>query len=256
MGEVIDRAAQGARRLAFVAPPGASWTLPLYELAIMTAIELLARGVRDAELTVVTREDEPLWLFGPAAGRAMRELLAARGIALRTGERASAFRAGRLELDGSPPLAVDHAIALPALKGARVPGLPHDDAGFIPTDSYGRVAGVEDVYAAGDATNFPLKQGGIATQQADALAEVLAARAGADLEPQQFRPVLRGMLLTGGAPAYMRSEISGGRGESVAGSGALWWPPSKIAGHYLAPYLALRHGLRLERPAFARLSVG
>jgi hypothetical protein len=67
-------------------------------------------------------------------------------------------------------------------------------------------------------------------------------------DPQPFRPVLRGLLLTGGAPRYMRAEVSGGRGEDWEVSDhALWWPPGKIAGRYLAPYLALRHG-ELRRP--------
>jgi hypothetical protein len=36
--------------------------------------------------------------------------------------------------------------------------------------------------------------------------------------------------------------VSGGRGEDWRVSDhALWWPPSKIAGKRLAPYLALRH---------------
>ena len=102
--------------------------------------------------------------------------------------------------------------------------------------------GEQDVYAAGDATTSPIKQGGVATQQADAAAEAIAARAGADVDPQPFRPVLRGLLLTGSTPRYMRAEVSGGRGEDWRVSDhALWWPPSKIAGKRLAPYLALRH---------------
>ena len=102
--------------------------------------------------------------------------------------------------------------------------------------------GEQDVYAAGDATNSPIKQGGVATQQADAAAEAIAARAGAAVDPQPFRPVLRGLLLTGSTPRYMRAEVSGGRGEDWRVSDhALWWPPSKIAGKRLAPYLALRH---------------
>ena len=55
--------------------------------------------------------------------------------------------------------------------------------------------------------------------------------------------MLRGLLLTGGAPLYLRAELSGDeaptarrlRGE-VSGR-ALWWPPGKVAGRYLAPYL-------------------
>jgi hypothetical protein len=47
----------------------------------------------------------------------------------------------------------------------------------------------------------------------------------------------------------MRAEVSGGRGEDRRVSDhALWWPPSKIAGKRLAPYLALRHDeLETER---------
>jgi sulfide:quinone oxidoreductase len=59
---------------------------------------------------------------------------------------------------------------------------------------------------------FPIKQGGIATQQADAVAQAIAAKAGADLTPQPFRPVLRGLLLTGAVPQYLRHEPTSGRG--------------------------------------------
>ena len=133
-------------------------------------------------------------------------------------------------------------VSLPSLVGPQLAGLPADANGFIPVDLHGLVQGEQDVYAAGDATTSPIKQGGVATQQADAAAEAIAARAGADLEPQPFRPVLRGLLLTGATPRYMRAEVSGGRGEEWRVSDhALWWPPSKIAGKRLAPYLALRH---------------
>ena len=56
---------------------------------------------------------------------------------------------------------------------------------------------LEDVFAAGDIANFPIKQGGLAAQQADAAAEAIAAEAGAQVDPQPFKPVLRGILLTG-----------------------------------------------------------
>ena len=79
------------------------------------------------------------------------------------------------------------------LRGPFLPGLPHDLEGFIPTDLHGLVAGELDVYAAGDATAYPIKQGGVAAQQADAVAEAIAARLGAPVEPQSFRPVVRGL---------------------------------------------------------------
>jgi sulfide:quinone oxidoreductase len=100
------------------------------------------------------------------------------------------------------------------------------------------------VYAAGDITSFPVKQGGIAAQQADAVAESIAALAGAPVTPQPFRPVLRGLLLTGATPTYLRAEPAGGSGEtSTISPEPLWWPPAKIVGRYLAPFLAEHVGL-------------
>ena len=141
-------------------------------------------------------------------------------------------------------------MSLPSLAGPQLEGLPADPDGFIPVDLHGLVQGEEDVYAAGDATNSPIKQGGVASQQADAAAEAIAARAGAAVDPQPFRPVLRGLLLTGSTPRYMSAEVSGGRGEDWrVQDHALWWPPSKIAGKRLAPYLALRHDELETEPA-------
>jgi CBS domain-containing protein len=106
------------------------------------------------------------------------------------------------------------------------------------------VHGLADVFAAGDITSFPVKQGGIAAQQADAAAEMIAANAGADLTPHPFRPVLRGLLLTGRQPRYLRHQITGGAGDpSAASSEPLWWPPAKIVGHYLAPFLGAVAGV-------------
>ncbi len=234
--EVVEK----ADRIAFVQPSASGWALPIYELAIMAAVQR-----RAAEITVVTAEAAPLWAFGEDAGIAVRELLAERGIALRTGVHARALRAGRLELEGGDSFAVDAVVALPRLVGPAISGLPHDSDGFIPVDSHGAVRGLTDVFAAGDATTYPLKQGGLATQQADAVAEAIAERLGAPVVAQPFRPVLRGLLLTGGAPLYLRAQLgSGGAGTTrrlpvtSVSRRALWWPPSKVAGRYLAPLLA------------------
>jgi sulfide:quinone oxidoreductase len=196
----------------------------------------------------LTPEEEPLELFGPAASKAARELLADRGVALHTHRYPTDVRERELLVTPAGCVAAERVVSLPRLRGPFLPGLPHDADGFIPTDLHGLVAGEADVYAAGDATTCPVKQGGVATQQADAAAEAIAARAGADVEPRPFRPVLRGMLLTGAAPRYLRADVSGAAGDSWSASDQpLWWPPSKIAGRWLAPYLALGHE-ELEAP--------
>jgi sulfide:quinone oxidoreductase len=229
------------RRVAFVVPPNVAWPLPAYELALMAARQVQGMGIDDAQLTVVTPEDAPLGIFGNKATEAVAAELAAAGVEIVTGAYVQRREAGHLEIQpGARRLEVDSVVALPRATGPRVPGLPADDAGFIPTDEHGRVAGLQRVWAAGDGTDFPIKQGGLAAQQADAAASSIAALAGAGVAPEPFRPVLRGVLMTGEAPQFMSSDIAGGGGEGQAGARPLWWPPVKIAGRYLAPYLGAR----------------
>jgi sulfide:quinone oxidoreductase len=237
------------RRLVFAAPGGVTWPLPLYELALETAAFLARRKVSGAYLSLVTTERAPLALFGGAASTAVAELLDAAGIEFVGEKYPLSFGAGELALTPSDSVPADRVVALPRLEGPPIAGLPHDAAGFLPVDSSSRVRGVEAVFAAGDATAFPIKQGGLAAQQADAAAEAIAALAGAPVTPQPFNPVLRGLLLTGGASRFLRAELSGGRGEtSVAQPEPLWWPPGKIVGRYLAPFLAERAGIILTPP--------
>jgi sulfide:quinone oxidoreductase len=238
------------RHVAFAVPPGTSWPLPLYELALLTATRVAERGLRKVELSLVTPEETPLEVFGARASRAVGELLSEGGVDLHTARHPAEFRDGELRFIPSGGVAAERVVSLPRLLGPEVPGIAHDAQGFIPVDLHGLVDGELDVYAAGDATTCPIKQGGVASQQADAAAEAIAARAGAQIQPKEFRPVLRGLLLTGSRPRYMRAEVSGGRGEDWdVSEHALWWPPSKIAACWLAPYLALHHEELPEAPA-------
>jgi sulfide:quinone oxidoreductase len=242
LSALLDRATEGdLRRIVFAVPAAITWPLPLYELALLTAGYLTDHGTRSVDVLLVTPEERPLGLFGAEASDALRELLEIRGIELHLGTAPIAWRDGLLEVAGLPPIDADAVVALPQLVGLALPGLPHDAAGFVPTDAHGRVPGTAAAYAAGDCTQFPLKQGGIATQQADAVAAAIAADVGAGIEPPPARPVIRGLLLTGLEPRYLRSDT--GTGQSVVDTEPLWWPPAKIVGRYLTPFLAAQLGL-------------
>lgn len=246
---LLDELVRGVvSRVAFVVPWGAVWSLPLYELALMTS-SFVQEG---AEIVVVTPEDEPLQQFGRAGSDAVRELLETRGITLITGACSVEFVDGELRLVPDGRIPADRVVALPRLHGIPIDGLPQTVEGFIAVDPHGGVRGLDDVLAAGDITSFPVKQGGIAAQQADAAAETIAALAGADITPQPFRPVLRGLLLTGRQPRYLRHELTGGVGDSsTASPEPLWWPPAKIVGQYLAPFLGAIAGVESPREALA-----
>jgi sulfide:quinone oxidoreductase len=96
----------------------------------------------------------------------------------------------------------------------------------------------DGIYAAGDGANFPIKQGGIACQQADVAVSHIARELGAPVEVKPLRPVLRAQLLTGRRPHFMRRDVRAHDSQAAASSDdMLWSPPSKVAGTYLAPYL-------------------
>lgn len=243
--QLLDRVRDGrVTKLAFVKPAGPSWPLPLYDLALMTAAECAAHGRSDVELSLVTPEEEPLGIFGHHASTVIRQLLEESRVTLHTGSYGEPGRPGRLDISpGDRGIEVDRVVTEPRLVGPRLRGLACDHDGFIETDAHGRVPHLEGVFAAGDATSFPVKQGGLATQQADAVAEAIAASVGVEIDPQPFRPVLRGVLLTGGLPRYLRSDLSGEAGaESTISEDALWWPPNKLSGRYLGPYLSKQVG--------------
>ena len=240
-GIVEDVEAGYVRSLAFVAPGPMGWPLPIYELALMTARRAYDANVQ-VEITIVTPEDTPLAIFGDQASQAIAKLLRDGGIVSITSATAEVPSAGNVVIDpGERRLHVDRVIALPQLFGPAARGLPGDEHGFIPVDPYGQVRGVPCVYAAGDATDFPIKHGGIAAQQADTLAQSIAALAGARVTPTAFQPEIHGMLLTGGEPIYLTARITGGHGfSSQITDQPTWTPPVKIAARYLAPYLDQR----------------
>ena len=226
-----------SKRIAFVVPVGVAWPLPAYELALMTGWEAREMGFDDVEITIFTPESAPLEVFGAAATTALREDLDAVGIEVETSSYVLAGPDGRLVVEpGARALGDARVVALPRAIGPALRGLTYDVRGFIRCDRHGKVYDAKTVWAAGDAIAFPVKQGGLASQQAVAAAEAIAARAGADVQPQPFRPVLRGVLLTGRGGAWMRKAPDSAEGETERR--ALFWPPTKIAGRYLSPYLA------------------
>jgi sulfide:quinone oxidoreductase len=229
-------------KLAFISPTPMPWPLPLYELALMTARRAYDMNV-DGSITLATPEDAPLAVFGSKASAAVEKLLVDNGILFIPSAHCETPAAGRVSISpGARNLMVDRTIALPQLFGPSLPGVPlHAQNGFVPIDAHCKVTGLERVYAAGDATDFPVKFGGIAAQQADTAAEAIAALAGGPVEPAPFAPVLHGALLGGPRPLYLSAHVTGGHGSnsevSEAPTTAL---PTKIAAKYLGPYLESR----------------
>lgn len=226
--------AGGVGRLAFVVPAGIEWTMPIYELALHVAADVRATGAGTA-LTLLTHEARPLEVFGTSASDEISELLAEAGVALELGTRVE-----------SRPQGYDRVVTLPRIEGPGVHGVPSDERGFVQIDPYGFVRGVAHVYAAGDCVQSPLKQGGVAAQEADVVAGALARQAGVEVPLVALQPVLRGLLLTGEKQRFLRRDTHEPDAAGEARERPLWWPAVKLAGKHLAPYLKAQ-GVTPER---------
>lgn len=230
---VLDLAARRRAGLALVVPPGTRWAVPIVELALFAAHR--APGGR---VDLVTPERTPLELFGPGPAAVVTGRLSRAGVRIHPERVPSSFDGRRLWLGLDEGIDCDVVVAGARLTGPAIGGLPHDRDGFLPVDDRGRVTGT-DVHAAGDGTDVPYKHGGIAAHLADVVARGIAARAGAEVEEQSFRPVLRAMLATPEGPLFLRRDTDQADGE--VSPEALWWPPVKVAAPHLASYLADRH---------------
>jgi sulfide:quinone oxidoreductase len=235
LAQIADDLRTGAAKsLAIAIPPGTTWSLPAYELALQAA--------RHGEVTVVTPEQEPLEVFGRPASSAVSSLLSSHEVrVLRASPPREADGAGvQLAFGGS--VRADRVVAMPSLVGRRIAGVPAGFGGFVPVGGTGRVDELEDVWAAGDMTAFPVKQGGLATQQADVAAEDIAALAGARERPSPARYTLRAKLVGAERPLYLRTELDA-TGRPLDSTAAVdteppWWPPAKVVGRYLTPWMA------------------
>lgn len=233
------------RSLAFVAPFPMPWPLPLYELALMVSRRAYDMNI-DISITLLTPEEAPLAAFGTGISRGMENLLIEHAILAIPSAHCEVPTPGRVEMmPGNQAVQVDRIIALPQLAGPTVEGVPKTEPhGFIPTDEHCRVRGLEHVWAAGDATDFPVKMGGIAAQQADVAAGEITGLAGIDVPRPVFEPEVHAVLLGARSPLYLSAHLTGGHGTtSQLSETPSWSPATKIAAKYLGPYLETRDRL-------------
>lgn len=235
---VIRALRSGELRRVVFTTPGSGWPLPAYELALLAASDIERAGVKGAELIVVTPEEAPLGVFGSRVSHEVSRLLDERGVGLVAGTHPVEFDGSELRVAPGGPVRADAVVSAPRLEGRRIAGVRRDESGFVPVDDHLRVLGMERVFAAGDVTTFPVKQGGIAAQQADLAAATIAAAVSGGPEPGPFDPVLRGTLWTGARPLYLYSRPSGGHGEaSIVSREALAEHEAKIVGRHLSRLL-------------------
>ncbi len=239
--EILEQTWSGAiSRIAFVAAAEPSWPLPIYELALLTAARAGDADRPRAEIIVGEPGPRPLAAFGREASEAVTELLANARIGVYT-------RCEIREQDGpllhtpEGDLRPDLIVTVPRITGPNVRGIAgHAIDRFLHVDEHCRVTGAGGrIFAAGDATHLPVKQGGVGAQQADTAAASIVHLAGLGPAPPPLHPVIRGVLLTGGQPLYLTAHLIAGQGVRAQVTRTPPWPiDDKIVAEELSPYLA------------------
>ncbi|MDX1420807.1 MAG: FAD-dependent oxidoreductase [Rubricoccaceae bacterium] len=247
---VVDRARGGAStRLLFLIPPNNKCAGPLYEMVFMVDTHLRREGVRDrVQLTWATSEASFIQAFGPRLHEVVTEEFAERGIEGHTGLAVEEVVPGEVRFAGGDRLGFDSLVAFPPyIAAVPYPALPGDDRGFLDTLFRTRqVEGYPNVYAPGDAGNFPVKQAFLAFLQADAVAEHIAGELTGHAPRAWFDPVSMCVMeqldkavfaqvpltLTGdpAAPVAVRPDADGAYKVGVS---PMWRLGKKLLGVYL-----------------------
>jgi sulfide:quinone oxidoreductase len=187
-----DARAGRRSRVLFLIPPNNKCAGPLYEIVLMLETWLRREGAREqVDITWSTFEQSYIQAFGPRLHEVVTAEFAERGIEGHTGEVVTDIAEGEARYADGSARAFDHLIAFPPYVSAvRYDALPSDERGFIETDMTTRqVAGQPDIYAPGDAGDFPVKQAFLAFLQADTVAEHIAAGTGAHEFEEPFDPI-------------------------------------------------------------------
>jgi len=248
--EVRARAAAGTdQEILFVVPPNNKCAGPLYEIVFMLETWLRRKDVRDrVKLTWSTFEQSFIQAFGPRLHEVVVAEFAERGIEGHTGEVVESVGEGAAQFAGGVERRFDQLISFPPyIAACSFDGLPADDRGFIETDLETRqVAGHPDIYAPGDAGDFPVKQAFLAMLQADAAADHIAAQVGLKAFDQPFDPVSMCVmemldkatfaqvpLRVTGDPARPVEVRPDADGDYKVGVSPMWRLGKKVLGFYL-----------------------
>lgn len=244
---VRAKAQRGERsRVLFVVPPNNKCAGPLYEIVMMFETWLHREGIRGSvEIGWSTFEQTYIQAFGPRLHDVVSEEFKERGIHGRTSEIVTDIAPGEVRYADGSVRAYDELVAFPPYVSAvRYDTLPSDDRGFLATDFDTRqVQGWPDIYAPGDAGDFPVKQAFLAFLQADTVAEHIAAEYGEHDFERPFDPVSMCIMemfdkatfarvpleLTGDAarPVTVRSDANG---DYKVGTGHTWRLGKKMLG--------------------------
>jgi NADH dehydrogenase FAD-containing subunit len=230
----------------FLIPPNNKCAGPLYEIAMMFETWLTRERAREhVEITWSTFEQSYIQAFGPRLDEVVAKEFEERQIHGHRNETVTEVIPGQVRYADGKSRAFDHLIAFPPYVSAvRYDSLPSDGRGFIRCEAESRqVSGYPEIYAPGDAGDFPVKQAFLAFLQADTVAEHIAANAAGYAFERPFDPVsmcimemfdkatfVQVPLALTGDPAHPVTVRVHTNGDYKVGTGAVWRLGKKMFG--------------------------
>lgn len=212
---VADIDAGRLSTLGFLRQPGATWSLPTYELALLAAARAGRQVARQLDVGVITHEPSPLIDFGQDNSDRVAALCAEAGVVLHCQSELLSYEGRTAVLADGQQLEIDRLVVMPQLEAVVPDGVPTSENGFVAVDQSQLVAGTENIYAIGDVTDFPFKQGGLAGAEADAAVSAIAARLGSGGNPVPFDGEVRGVLLAADQRLILRARVTASGAESL-----------------------------------------
>lgn len=179
LNQVVERAGEGRKQdIVFVVPPNNKCSGPLYELVMMIDTWLRRKEVRgQVQITWATYESSYIQAFGPRLHTVVTEEFAERGVEGHTGYLVREVTPDKVIFQDGSGFHFDLLISFPPYAARQAfAGLPSDGRGFLQVEPDSRrIKGHENLFAVGDAADFPVKQAFLALLQGDAAAEHIAA---------------------------------------------------------------------------------
>jgi sulfide:quinone oxidoreductase len=247
IADIVAAAGRGERRrVLFCVPPNNKCAGPLYEIVLMLETWLRRKHARaGAEITWATYEDSYIQAFGPRLHDVVEREFERRDITGHHGYVVERVEPTAAVFTNGESLEYDLLVAFPPyIASTPFPGLRCDDRGFLATElGSRRLVGHPDVFAVGDAGDFPVKQAFLAFLQADAAAAHIAVELGGTQPVADFDPVSMCVMeqfdkatfaqvplrLTGD-PARPVEVRPGANGDYRVGSSKAWRAGKKMLG--------------------------
>jgi sulfide:quinone oxidoreductase len=178
LDELRVRANDRIQKIVFMVPPNNKCAGPLYEMVFMIDTWLRQHHLRErTTITWTTYENSYIQAFGPRLHEVAENEFVQRGIAHHVQYAVERVEPHEVIYQNGQSVPFDLLISFPPYVAAtQFDSLPIDERGFITTELGTRqVKGHPEIYAAGDAGDFPIKQAFLAFLEADAVAEHLSA---------------------------------------------------------------------------------